>query len=108
MTVVGIPFYNNLGPHWPLTIMACISVLLTPLPYLFYKYGYLIRKKSRYAHYAEAELPQQEQQQEQPEKAQTPNENGEMKKETEGIQDTSGSETEADAGAEEKEIPGVL
>lgn len=52
MTVVGIPFYKNLGPHWPLTIMACISVLLTPLPYLFYQYGYIIRRRSRYATYA--------------------------------------------------------
>jgi len=51
MTAVGIPFYNNLGPHWPLTIMACISLLLTPLPYLFYKYGHVIRRRSKYAVY---------------------------------------------------------
>ncbi|KAK5090409.1 hypothetical protein LTR05_000581 [Lithohypha guttulata] len=51
MTVVGIPFYQNLGPHWTLTIMACVSVLLTPLPYLFYRYGHVIRSRSRYATY---------------------------------------------------------
>lgn len=52
MTVVGIPFYRNLGRHWPLTIMACISLLLTPLPYLFYRYGYFVRSRSKYAVYA--------------------------------------------------------
>jgi hypothetical protein len=49
MTVVGIPFYKNLGVHWTLTIMACISVLLTPIPYVLYRYGYFIRRRSKYA-----------------------------------------------------------
>ena len=49
MIVVGIPFYKNLGVPYTLTIMACISVLLVPVPYLFYKYGWWIRSKSKYA-----------------------------------------------------------
>lgn len=49
MVVVGIPFYNNMGTHWTLTILACISVLLTPMPYVFYKFGPRIRMKSPYA-----------------------------------------------------------
>lgn len=49
MTVVGIPFYRNVGVHWTLTIMACISVLLTPVPYVLYKYGYVVRRWSKYA-----------------------------------------------------------
>ncbi|EXJ77977.1 hypothetical protein A1O3_09136 [Capronia epimyces CBS 606.96] len=49
MTVVGIPFYRNMGHHWTITILACLSILLTPIPYVFYKYGHVIRKKSRYA-----------------------------------------------------------
>jgi hypothetical protein len=49
MTVVGIPFYKNVGVHWTLTILACISLLLTPIPYVLYKYGYLIRRRSKYA-----------------------------------------------------------
>lgn len=32
--------------------MACLSLLMTPLPYLFYRYGYVIRRKSRYAVFA--------------------------------------------------------
>lgn len=49
MTVVGIPFYKNVGVHWTLTILACLSALLAPMPYVFYKYGHLLRKKSRFA-----------------------------------------------------------
>jgi len=49
MTVVGIPFYRNVGVHWTLTIMACISALLTPIPYILYKYGYVVRRRSKYA-----------------------------------------------------------
>jgi hypothetical protein len=48
-TVVGIPFYKNVGVHWTLTILACISLLLTPIPYVLFKYGYLIRRRSKYA-----------------------------------------------------------
>ncbi|KAI1622980.1 MFS transporter [Exophiala viscosa] len=49
MVVVGVPFYSNVGMHWTLTIMGCLSLLLAPIPYVFYKYGHLIRKKSRFA-----------------------------------------------------------
>ena len=49
MTVVGIPFYRNMGVHWTLTIMACISTLLTPIPYILYRYGHVIRRHSKYA-----------------------------------------------------------
>lgn len=49
MTVVGVPFYENLGVHYTLTILACISIPLVPVPYVFYKYGPWIRSKSKYA-----------------------------------------------------------
>ena len=107
MTVVGVPFYNNLGPHWPLTIMGCLSLLLTPLPYLFYRYGHVIRQKSRYAHYAEehGHAPQQEEQ----DQVQESNEI-ESKVTRETAASDSSSETEAGGNLEEKEpeIPGVL
>lgn len=51
MTVVGVPFYKNLGPHWTLTILGCISVLMTPIPYVFYKYGHMVRGRSKYSHF---------------------------------------------------------
>lgn len=49
MVVVGIPFYENLGVHWTLTILGCISALLVPVPYIFYKYGNKIRARSKFA-----------------------------------------------------------
>lgn len=49
MTVAGIPFYKNMGPHWTLTILAALSALLAPIPYAFYKYGHVIRRRSRFA-----------------------------------------------------------
>ncbi|KAK9356413.1 major facilitator superfamily domain-containing protein [Lipomyces doorenjongii] len=49
MTVVGISFYKNMGTHWTLTILGCISMPLAPIPYIFYKWGYLIRRHSRHA-----------------------------------------------------------
>lgn len=49
MVVVGIPFYENLGVHYTLTILGCISAILVPVPYVFYKYGWWLRSKSKYA-----------------------------------------------------------
>ncbi|RMZ79511.1 hypothetical protein DV737_g3384, partial [Chaetothyriales sp. CBS 132003] len=49
MTVVGVPFYKNMGVHWTLTILAVLSAVLSPMPYVFYKYGHIIRRKSRFA-----------------------------------------------------------
>ncbi|TVY18253.1 putative efflux pump kojT [Lachnellula arida] len=49
MTVVGIPFYENLGVHWTLTILGAISALMVPVPYAFYRWGPKIRSWSRYA-----------------------------------------------------------
>ncbi|KAJ3456582.1 hypothetical protein MRS44_016605 [Fusarium solani] len=49
MTVVGIPFYENMGTHYTLTIMACISVVLAAIPYILYFHGHSIRAKSRFA-----------------------------------------------------------
>ncbi|KAF1982190.1 MFS transporter [Aulographum hederae CBS 113979] len=49
MTVVGIPFYRNVGTHWTLTIMACIGLLLMPVPYALYIWGPKVRKFSKFA-----------------------------------------------------------
>ncbi|TVY41829.1 putative efflux pump, partial [Lachnellula subtilissima] len=49
MTVVGIPFYENLGVHWTLTILGAVSALMVPVPYAFYRWGPTIRGWSRYA-----------------------------------------------------------
>ncbi|KAJ0343772.1 hypothetical protein COL26b_010895 [Colletotrichum chrysophilum] len=49
MTVVGIPFYDKMGTHYTLTILACIAAVLAPIPYVLYYYGPWIRSKSKYA-----------------------------------------------------------
>lgn len=49
MAVVAIPFYKNVGHHWTVTILAGFSLLLAPIPFVFYRYGHIIRRKSRFA-----------------------------------------------------------
>ena len=49
MVIVSVPMYKNLGVHWALTLVGCLSLLMTPVPFIFYKYGAAIRKKSRSA-----------------------------------------------------------
>lgn len=47
MTVVAIPMYRNLGPHYALTILACIAAVMAPVPFLLYRYGHVIRRMSK-------------------------------------------------------------
>lgn len=49
MTVVGVPFYKNLGPRYTLTILACIAAAVVPIPYALWKWGPVIRGRSKYA-----------------------------------------------------------
>lgn len=49
MTIVGVPFYQNIGVPYTLTILGSISAAMVPVPYLFYIYGPKIRSYSRYA-----------------------------------------------------------
>lgn len=49
MLPVSIPMYKNLGVHWTLTVLGCISLLLTPVPFVFYRYGHVFRQRSRNA-----------------------------------------------------------
>lgn len=39
MIPASIPFYRNLGVQWTCTILGCISLLLAPVPFVFYKVG---------------------------------------------------------------------
>lgn len=44
-----IQFEIQLGVNWASTLVACIGLLLTPSPFLFYKYGPQIRAGSTFA-----------------------------------------------------------
>ena len=48
MVEVATPMYKNLGVHYTLTILACLSAVMMPVPYLFYFFGPQIRKRSKY------------------------------------------------------------
>lgn len=41
--------FTNMKIKWAATLLGCVSVLLVPVPFLFYKYGKTIRRKSKYA-----------------------------------------------------------
>lgn len=41
--------FHNLGVNWAGLLLACFGFLLTPVPFLFYKFGRRIRTKSKYA-----------------------------------------------------------
>jgi len=45
--------YDRLGIHWASTIPACLALACVPAPFLFYKYGAVIRKKCKYASISE-------------------------------------------------------
>ncbi|KAF3055931.1 putative transporter mfs2 [Daldinia childiae] len=41
--------YQNLGIHWASSVPAFLSLALTPFPFIFFRYGAVIRSKCRYA-----------------------------------------------------------
>ncbi|OJJ88078.1 MFS transporter [Aspergillus glaucus CBS 516.65] len=45
----GTQMYNNLNYHWATSLLAFLTLLMTPFPFLFFRYGARIRKKSRFA-----------------------------------------------------------
>ncbi|OJJ47513.1 hypothetical protein ASPZODRAFT_131020 [Penicilliopsis zonata CBS 506.65] len=49
VVTVSFPFYENLGVGDTLTILACLSFAMLPMPYIFYKFGHHIRRLSIYA-----------------------------------------------------------
>lgn len=45
----GIQMYNSLGYHWASSLLAFLTLLMAPFPYIFFRYGSRIRQKSRFA-----------------------------------------------------------
>lgn len=48
LPLAGAAMYNALGPHWQGTLLGLLEVLIVPIPFVFYKYGHLIRLKSKF------------------------------------------------------------
>ena len=47
MTVAAIPMYENLGVHWTMTLLGCISGVMAPVPFILYYYGHRVRSWSK-------------------------------------------------------------
>ncbi|KAH7143485.1 major facilitator superfamily transporter [Dactylonectria macrodidyma] len=45
----AIQMYDALGYHWATSLLAFITVILMPLPWVFFKYGEAIRGRSKFA-----------------------------------------------------------
>lgn len=43
------PMIMNLTIKWAMTLLGCIALVLLPVPFLFYRFGALLRKKSKYS-----------------------------------------------------------
>lgn len=41
--------FTNMKIQWATTLMGCVALILIPVPFAFYKYGKIIRAKSKYA-----------------------------------------------------------
>lgn len=46
MPIVGTYLYAGIGPNWAGTLLGLLEVAIVPIPFVFYKYGYKIRRKS--------------------------------------------------------------
>lgn len=49
LTPASVKMYDNLGPHWSLTIVAIIATFMAPVPFVLYRYGHKIRAMSKNA-----------------------------------------------------------
>jgi hypothetical protein len=47
------PMYNNFGIHWVSSIPAFLALACVPLPFVIFRWGEVIRKRSKYAGEAE-------------------------------------------------------
>jgi hypothetical protein len=46
LPLVGTYLYAGIGPNWSGTLLGLLEVAIIPIPFVFYKYGYKIRRKS--------------------------------------------------------------
>jgi hypothetical protein len=80
--------YQNLGIHWASCIPAFLAVACVPFPFLFYRYGHVVRRKCKYAAEADDFIRSLAQ------KARDPN-----------VDDDKEAEVEAEAVANQGDVP---
>jgi DHA1 family multidrug resistance protein-like MFS transporter len=49
MVIAARPMYEKIGVHWTMTLLGCVALVLTPAPYVLFKRGTELRKKSPHA-----------------------------------------------------------
>jgi MFS family permease len=49
MVMAVRPMYEGIGVHWTLTLLGCVATILTPAPFVFWRYGPTLRERSPYA-----------------------------------------------------------
>jgi DHA1 family multidrug resistance protein-like MFS transporter len=49
MVMAARPMYIGIGVHWTMTLLGCVASILTPGPYLLWRFGKNLRKRSPYA-----------------------------------------------------------
>lgn len=50
MVVVRAPLtVSGIGINWGMTVLGCFAALFIPVPFLFYRFGKMIRAKSKFA-----------------------------------------------------------
>ncbi|KAL2830149.1 major facilitator superfamily domain-containing protein [Aspergillus pseudoustus] len=47
LSPASIKMYDNIGPHWSLTIVAIIATFMAPVPYVLHRHGHKVRAMSR-------------------------------------------------------------
>lgn len=49
MIVASRPMYQGLTVHWTLTLLGCLAVVMVPVPFVLFRFGDRIRRKSKFA-----------------------------------------------------------
>lgn len=49
LSPASVKMYENIGPHWSLTIVAVVATIMAPVPFVLYKYGHKVRAMSKHA-----------------------------------------------------------
>lgn len=47
LSPASVKMYENIGPHWSLTIVAVVATIMAPVPFILYKYGHKVRAMSK-------------------------------------------------------------
>ena len=48
LSPASVKMYEDIGPHWSLTIVAMIATIMAPVPFILYKYGHKVRAMSKH------------------------------------------------------------